>query len=109
MIFNFPFVFTILFITINANPFENALNKVNNQLDQIKNDSKMGFIEKYVRIYILNQKLKLIKEAKELNETEKENEAKEDQIKLKLLIFNRHLANRMGASSFNKDFHTIRY
>ena len=109
MIFNSTFVFTILFITINANPFEIAFNKVSNQLNQIKNDRKMGFVEKYVRTYILNQTLKLIKEEKELDEAEKENEAKEDQIKLKLLVFNRHLANRMGASSFNKDFHTIRY
>ena len=40
MIFNSTFVFTILFITINANPFEIAFNKVSNQLNQIKNDRK---------------------------------------------------------------------
>jgi len=103
------FAFNILLVTTDATSFENSLNTVRNEIKQIENDTKMGYVEKYVRKFILNQMLERIMEAKELYETEKENEANKDRIKFKLFIFNKYLASRMGASSFNKDFHTIRY
>ena len=99
----------LLWSTANANYLNNALNSVNHQLNQIKVDQNLGLIERYAKVIFLNQILKTIREAIEFNEAKKDKELNDKTEKLKNSIYNQYLASRMGASSFGKDFHTVRY
>ena len=103
------FLLNLHLSTANANYLINTLNSVNHQLSQIKVDHNLGLIERYAKVIVLNQILKTIREAIEFDEAKKDKELNDKTEKLKNSIYNQYLGHRMGASSFGKDFHTVRY
>ena len=109
MIFRLILIFAIFLTTINANPYEDILTNITNQLNNVKTDNKLGFIERQLKVFILKQTVKRIHDEIESNRAEQKNKANEEQTKLRSSIYNRFLASRMGSSSFDQDFHTIRY
>ena len=73
MIFRLTFIFAILLFTINANPYEDILTKITNQLNNVNTDNKLGYIEKQLKVFILKQTIKRIHDEIESNKAEQKN------------------------------------
>jgi hypothetical protein len=106
-------------VYVNGENFENTLDLIERQLEQLQEDEKMGPVEKYLKMVVLKKTLDQIIETKE-HELQKiqdqeqqrklaEQRDLEEKSKLETQIFQKYLGGKMGGSSFNKDFHTMRY
>ncbi len=98
--------------------FQDTLNSISNELEQIQNNSQLNPIKKYARTIELRNKLERLIQDRDIEkkklkykevQVQLEEKKLEKQMKLESVIFQKFLASKMGNTSFSKDFHTMRY
>ena len=113
MFFKSFIIFAIALVLVNADIYAYRIALVKNEIPKVKNDKRMGLLEKHLKIYMLNFTIKLLEREKEnkrkMKDLKEKAHLEEKHDTLKKIIYNKYLASKMGGSSFNKDFHTLRY
>jgi len=98
--------------------FQDTLNSISNELEQIQNNSELNPIKKYARTIELRNKLERLIQDRDIEkkklkykevQVQLEEKKLEKQMKLESVIFQKFLSAKMGNTSFSKDFHTMRY
>jgi len=108
-----------ILVVVNGESFENTLQYIEKELENLQEDKKLGPVEKYFKMVVLKNTLDQIIENREqalrkiqnqeIERKLKEEKETEERSRLESQVFEKYLAKDMGKSSFYRDFHTMRY
>ena len=117
MIARFILVLIASFVlSTNADRYEHALKRIQNQFDKIEKDDSLDWRTKHMKLMSLYDQMNTVLSLKEralqniinkkIEKEQKLQKELEKKQQTEALVYKKYLA---GKSSFHKDFHTIRY
>ena len=110
---------TLLCALANGDRYDKALKSIRNEFVRVENDEKLDWREKHNRLIALYDAMTIVLTNRERDIQKKLNEEMQRQFEerqkidkereIESAIYKKYLVNKASRTSFQNDFHTIRY